>query len=173
MKMISVKSSNVQKIGYEAGELHVLYKTGLYRWLDVEPQDHEDLMKAESKGSHLRSVIEAKYGKGSLLSKHEGTEGRIGYLVETTRTEQPNNKINLNTPEAHCPACQREAQGFIPPMSDSRYADRVQIEKELNNLESAEEAHKSFLKASGGYIEICQCGVSFFVPARLAKLKAS
>jgi hypothetical protein len=175
MEMISVQSSNVKAYGFEdeTNTLRVQFSNGLYQWINIDEKDYVGFVDAKSKGSYLHKVIEPKYGKGQKITEHKSADGeRTGYLIEgTTRTTT--NSIKSDTPEAHCPACGEAAQGFIPPMEDSRYVQRMQQEKEINNLETDEEAHKSFLKASGGYIEICGCGTSYFVPARSSKLKGS
>lgn len=172
--MITIESSSVRSVGRDSdtGEFLVQYKSDLYRWDSIEESDYNDLLKAESKGKFLHSTIERKYGKGTKVTRHTTTEDRVGYLVETNKREYTNSKIKPDTREAYCPSCQTEAQGFIPPIEDQKYLDRMKIEKDLNNLETDEQAHLSYLKASGGYIETChECGTSYFVSSRLAHLK--
>lgn len=168
--MIPVKSSTVIKRGYEeeSKTLHILYRTGLYQWVGVEEGDYAGLVDTPSKGKYMKEVIEVRYGKGTKLTP---TKNPAGFLVEST-TVQTNNPIRSDVSEAHCPKCGGPAAGFAPPMADVRYTQRLEQEKELNKLTTDEDAHNAFLKASGGYVEICKCGTSYFVPARSAKVKA-
>ena len=62
-KMTSVKSSNINKIGYDGGGcLFVRFNNGgLYRYDNIPAEIYDVLMKAESKGRFLRQNIIGKY----------------------------------------------------------------------------------------------------------------
>lgn len=60
MEMQPVHSSNIDAIGYnaDAQELHVKFKGGsTYHFFGVTPEQHADLMGAQSKGSHFARQI--------------------------------------------------------------------------------------------------------------------
>ena len=56
MKMHPVKSSNLTHIGYEDGKMHVTYKSGHTYEFSVTPEQHKELMAAESHGKHLNKL---------------------------------------------------------------------------------------------------------------------
>ena len=63
MNLIKVESSNIDSIGYNSSqELFVKYKGGnIYKYKDVPNKLVEDLMKAESKGKYMNSIIKNNY----------------------------------------------------------------------------------------------------------------
>jgi hypothetical protein len=64
IEMISVASSNLESIGYDAGscELYVRYKTGeTYLYQNVPQQVFDELMAADSKGSYMNRIIKPAY----------------------------------------------------------------------------------------------------------------
>ncbi len=63
--MKQVASSNIAEIGYVElyRELYVRFANGwLYRFYDVEPRVHRELMAAESKGRYFNAAIKDHYG---------------------------------------------------------------------------------------------------------------
>lgn len=169
MEMQLVESKNISSIGFINGELRVIYKDGsLYRWIAVNESHHDELMVAPSKGKYLHDVIEKIYGKGIRLSEHKLADKSPGFLVEDV-TVHSNNPIKPDTPASKCPACGTDADGWEPPLDDPRYIHRREQEKELYNLKTDEEADAHFLR-SQGFISICKCGISFYVPGSKATL---
>lgn len=64
MDMQNVESSNVESVGYDPDtqELHVRYKNGsLYKYEGVPPEAHEELMAADSVGTHLAANIKGTF----------------------------------------------------------------------------------------------------------------
>lgn len=64
VKMVDVKSSNIDKVGYipETKVLHVLFKNGgHYAYHGVDPELHEQLMKAPSVGSFIHNNIKGRH----------------------------------------------------------------------------------------------------------------
>lgn len=60
MKLITVESSMIHAVGYDAETrtLEVVFNKGnIYRYQDVPPEVHEGLMNAESKGRYMRANI--------------------------------------------------------------------------------------------------------------------
>ena len=73
-----------------------------------------------------------------------------------------------------CPRCETPAAPWQPPMSDHRYKKRVTQIREVQKLDNDAVAHAVFMKESGGFIETCSsCGISFWVPAAVAKIRIS
>ncbi|MGO9958215.1 MAG: KTSC domain-containing protein [Solirubrobacteraceae bacterium] len=59
-----VDSSNIEQIGYheDERELWVRFKSGdTYVYSDVPPATHDDIMRADSKGSYLNREIKPNY----------------------------------------------------------------------------------------------------------------
>ncbi len=69
-EMISVDSSNVEAIGYDATtrELHVRFaKSGeTYVYYEVEEWVFEDFKRSDSKGTFLNTIVKVKYTFGKL-----------------------------------------------------------------------------------------------------------
>lgn len=64
MEMISVKSSNIEAIGFDEGSetLQVEFKGGsLYQYFDVSEQVFNDFVQAGSKGRFLAQNIKGVY----------------------------------------------------------------------------------------------------------------
>jgi len=60
--MKPVASSNISHIGYADGALTVRFHSGNeYTYHGVTPQEHDELMAADSKGKHLNEHIKSKY----------------------------------------------------------------------------------------------------------------
>lgn len=61
MKLIAVRSSHIEAIGYEAGTMEVHFAGGkVITYENVDAHAHAALMAAESKGSHLHQYFHAK-----------------------------------------------------------------------------------------------------------------
>lgn len=68
-EMKHVKSSNVEAVGYhpESSTLHVKFRGGShYTYAGVSPQQHTDLVGAESVGKHLNQNIIGKFAHTKL-----------------------------------------------------------------------------------------------------------
>ena len=64
MDRISVSSSNIRSIGYEASSLtlEVEFKSGsVYQYMGVPKNEYEALVNAASIGRHLNSNIKGRY----------------------------------------------------------------------------------------------------------------
>lgn len=64
MERISVNSSNLSAVGYEAesGVLEVEFLGGaVYRYSDVPESEYDALMGADSKGKYFSANIKSKY----------------------------------------------------------------------------------------------------------------
>ncbi len=64
MERISVSSSNICSIGYEASSLtlEVEFKSGsIYQYMGVPQNEYDSLMSAASIGRHLNSNIKGRY----------------------------------------------------------------------------------------------------------------
>jgi hypothetical protein len=64
MEMESVTSSNIAAIGYdqETAVLTIQFiKGGIYEYYDVPSYEHEELMRADSKGIYANQNIYKKY----------------------------------------------------------------------------------------------------------------
>lgn len=60
----AVVSSHIRRVGYEhkTRRLYIDYEaTGVYVYLDVPPEVYGALMKSESKGGYVKSVIKRVY----------------------------------------------------------------------------------------------------------------
>jgi hypothetical protein len=62
MKRISVKSSNIDSIGYENGILEIAFVGGsVYQYLNAPNMVYEGLMHAPSKGAYFYEYMKDKY----------------------------------------------------------------------------------------------------------------
>lgn len=62
MKMQAVESSDIRKVGFEAGRLRVLFKRGgAYDYLDVPEIKYDALLHARSKGRFFHECIKDQY----------------------------------------------------------------------------------------------------------------
>jgi len=60
MRRIRVNSSSVASVGYEAKTrtLEIEFLNGrVYRYFEVPPEEHQALMNADSKGTHVNQCI--------------------------------------------------------------------------------------------------------------------
>ena len=63
MLIQSVKSSNIDAIGYEDGTLKVRFRNGgEYEYPDTSEADHADFMESASKGKWLNAFVAARSG---------------------------------------------------------------------------------------------------------------
>jgi len=70
-EMLSVTSSNLDKVGYDPAcqALHVIFNTSqdkCYVWTEVPEEIHHQLMNAESKGKFLNSHLVGRYHREIL-----------------------------------------------------------------------------------------------------------
>jgi len=64
VKRHHVGSSAIASVGYDdvSGTLEVEFRSGeLYRYFDVDPDDADDLLGAESPGAYLNEWIKPRY----------------------------------------------------------------------------------------------------------------
>ncbi|MEM6648347.1 MAG: KTSC domain-containing protein [Bacteroidota bacterium] len=60
MQLTTVDSSMIHAVGYDedARELEVIFNSGgIYRYMDVDRDEYEALLQAESKGQYMRACI--------------------------------------------------------------------------------------------------------------------
>lgn len=60
MQLIIVESSMLYAVGYDSKTrtLEVVFNSGgIYQYYDVPPEEYEELMAAESKGSYMHACI--------------------------------------------------------------------------------------------------------------------
>lgn len=61
-EMTDIRSSNIEAVGYDRGELHVRFKGGgHYVYFDVPSDVHRALMRADSTGSHFHEHVKEKF----------------------------------------------------------------------------------------------------------------
>ena len=56
-----VQSSNIISIGHDGTNLYVNYKSGTYRYDNVDKSVYESLISSESKGRFMNENIKGKY----------------------------------------------------------------------------------------------------------------
>lgn len=61
IQFTEVQSSNIISIGYDDNNLYVNYKSGTYKYENVDKSVYESLMNAESKGRFMNENIKGKY----------------------------------------------------------------------------------------------------------------
>lgn len=67
IQLTPVKSSNIAKLGWNDGVLHVEFSNGgLFSYSGITSQMYDELLKAESIGSHFAKNIRTKH-KGTKL----------------------------------------------------------------------------------------------------------
>lgn len=76
MKRVAVESSNVKSVGYdpETQVLEIEFRSGVYRYHEVEPDTYHALMDAESIGRFVRQHIVDQYGSEKVV---EGPQEEI------------------------------------------------------------------------------------------------
>ena len=62
MNRMTVNSSNIASVGFEAGTLEVEFKSGgIYQYMNVPELIYRSLLAAPSKGSYFASNIKDRY----------------------------------------------------------------------------------------------------------------
>ena len=56
-----VQSSNIISVGHDGTNLYVNYKSGTYRYDNVDKSVYESLLSSESKGRFMNENIKGKY----------------------------------------------------------------------------------------------------------------
>ena len=56
-----VQSSNIISVGHDGTNLYVNYKSGTYRYDNVDKSVYESLISSESKGRFMNENIKGKY----------------------------------------------------------------------------------------------------------------
>ena len=69
IKFESVKSSNILSVGYDNStkSLYVNYKSGIYKYDNVESSVYENLMSSDSKGRFMNENIKGNYNYSRLV----------------------------------------------------------------------------------------------------------
>jgi len=68
MDLVSVRSSHLQRVGHDEGELVVIFKNGRrYRYFDVPSDVYERLVAAESVGAFFHKHVASGYRYKELL----------------------------------------------------------------------------------------------------------
>ena len=61
IQFTQVKSSNIISIGHDGTNLYVNYKSGTYKYENVDKSVYESLISSESKGRFMNENIKGKY----------------------------------------------------------------------------------------------------------------
>jgi hypothetical protein len=61
IQFTEVKSSNIISIGHDGTNLYVNYKSGTYKYENVDKSVYESLLTSESKGKFMNENIKGKY----------------------------------------------------------------------------------------------------------------
>lgn len=61
IQFTEVKSSNIISIGHDGTNLYVNYKSGTYKYENVDKSVYESLISSESKGRFMNENIKGKY----------------------------------------------------------------------------------------------------------------
>lgn len=61
IQFTEVKSSNIISIGHDGINLYVNYKSGTYKYENVDKPVYESLLSSESKGRFMNENIKGKY----------------------------------------------------------------------------------------------------------------
>ena len=61
IQFTEVKSSNIISIGHDGTNLYVNYKSGTYKYENVDKSVYESLISSESKGRLMNENIKGKY----------------------------------------------------------------------------------------------------------------
>jgi hypothetical protein len=61
IQFTEVKSSNIISIGHDGTNLYVNYKSGTYKYENVDKSVYESLLTSESKGRFMNENIKGKY----------------------------------------------------------------------------------------------------------------
>jgi hypothetical protein len=61
IQFTEVKSSNIISVGHDGTNLYVNYKSGTYKYENVDKSVYESLLTSESKGKFMNENIKGKY----------------------------------------------------------------------------------------------------------------
>jgi hypothetical protein len=61
IQFTEVQSSNIISIGHDGTNLYVNYKSGTYKYENVDKSVYESLLTSESKGRFMNENIKGKY----------------------------------------------------------------------------------------------------------------
>ena len=61
IQFTEVKSSNIISVGHDGTNLYVNYKSGTYKYDNVDKSVYESLLSSESKGRFMNENIKGKY----------------------------------------------------------------------------------------------------------------
>lgn len=61
IQFTEVKSSNIISVGHDGTNLYVNYKSGTYKYENVDKSVYESLISSESKGRFMNENIKGKY----------------------------------------------------------------------------------------------------------------
>lgn len=61
IQFTEVKSSNIISVGHDGTNLYVNYKSGTYKYENVERSVYESLLTSDSKGKFMNENIKGKY----------------------------------------------------------------------------------------------------------------
>lgn len=61
IQFTEVKSSNIISVGHDGTNLYVNYKSGTYKYENVDKSVYESLLSSESKGRFMNENIKGKY----------------------------------------------------------------------------------------------------------------
>lgn len=61
VQFVKVNSSNVQEVGYKDNTLYIKYKSGVYKYENVDKSLYENLLASESKGKFMNENIKGKF----------------------------------------------------------------------------------------------------------------
>jgi hypothetical protein len=61
INFVEVQSSNVVSVGYKDNNLYVNYKSGTYKYENVDKSVFESLLSSESKGRFMNEHIKGNY----------------------------------------------------------------------------------------------------------------
>jgi hypothetical protein len=66
IQFTEVKSSNIISIGHDGTNLYVNYKSGTYKYDNVDKSIYESLLNSSSKGQFMNEKIKGKYNYTKL-----------------------------------------------------------------------------------------------------------
>ena len=61
IQFTEVKSSNIISVGHDGKNLYVNYKSGTYKYENVDKTIYESLLTSDSKGKFMNENIKGKY----------------------------------------------------------------------------------------------------------------
>ena len=61
IQFTEVKSSNIISVGHDGTNLYVNYKSGTYKYENVDKTIYESLLTSDSKGKFMNENIKGKY----------------------------------------------------------------------------------------------------------------